>query len=145
MRYILALDQGTTSSRAILFDHKGLIRGVQQQEFRQIKHGNKANLARLIHDDCHVTVDPQSLFDVQTKRIHEYKRQLLNVLHVIHQYLRIVEDNQAPSQPRTAIFAGKAAPGYWTAKQIIRLIHEVGKVINQDKRVRDALKVVFTP
>jgi starch phosphorylase len=116
-----------------------------QQEFRQIKRGNKASLARLIHEETNVAVDPDSLFDVQIKRIHEYKRQLLNVLHVIHQYLRIVEDKQLPQEPRTALFAGKAAPGYWTAKQIIRLIHEVGKVINHDKRVQDRLKVVFLP
>src|SRR5262249_38643621 len=84
-------------------------------------------------------------FDVQVKRIHEYKRQLLNILHVIHKYLSIVDDGQEPIQPRTCIFAGKAAPGYWAAKQIIHLIHCVGKVINRDARVKGWLKVVFLP
>ncbi|MBL8799474.1 MAG: glycogen/starch/alpha-glucan phosphorylase, partial [Planctomycetia bacterium] len=116
-----------------------------QQEFRQIKKANKANLARLIQDVIHLKVDPETLFDVQIKRIHEYKRQLLNVLHVIHRYLCIVEDGQEPIQPRTCIFAGKAAPGYWAAKQIIRLIHSVGKVINNDPRVKDRLKLLFLP
>jgi starch phosphorylase len=116
-----------------------------QQEFRQIKKANKANLARLIQDTIHLKVDPETIFDVQIKRIHEYKRQLLNVLHVIHRYLCIVEDGQEPVQPRTCIFAGKAAPGYWAAKQIIRLIHSVGKVINNDPRVKDRLKLLFLP
>jgi starch phosphorylase len=116
-----------------------------QQDFRHIKHGNKAGLARLIQETVRIGVDPESLFDVQVKRIHEYKRQLLNVLHVIHKYLSIVEDGQEPIQPRTCIFAGKAAPGYWAAKQIIHLIHCVGKVINHDPRVKGRLKVVFLP
>src|SRR4030095_4569819 len=85
------------------------------------------------------------LFDVQVKRIHEYKRQLLNVLHIIHEYLCLIEDHRAPIVPRTYIFAGKAAPGYWAAKQIIKLIHSVGRVINSDPRVQGQLKVVFIP
>jgi starch phosphorylase len=90
-------------------------------------------------------VDPASLFDVQIKRIHEYKRQLLNVLHIIHLYQAIVEDGVTLPGPRTCIFAGKAAPGYFMAKRIIHLINAVGDTINRDPRVRDQLKVVFLP
>jgi glycogen phosphorylase len=116
-----------------------------QQQFRKIKQDNKTTLARLILDTVRIKVDPTSLFDVQVKRIHEYKRQLLNVMHVVHRYLSIVEDKHDPVQPRTCIFAGKAAPGYWAAKQIIRLVHQVAKVVNGDARVKDKLKVVFLP
>jgi starch phosphorylase len=116
-----------------------------QKEFRKIKQDNKRRLAKVIRDLTHVTADPLSLFDVQTKRIHEYKRQLLNVLHIIHDYLCLVEDNKPPLQPRTYIFAGKAAPGYWAAKQIIRLVHHVGRVVNADSRAKDWMKVVFLP
>ncbi len=116
-----------------------------QQEFRRIKHTNKEGLARLIHDGDRIVVNPDTLFDVQVKRIHEYKRQMLNVMHVIHCYLSIVEDGKEPIQPRTCVFAGKAAPGYWAAKQIIRLIYLVGKVINRDPRVGERLKVAFIP
>ena len=116
-----------------------------QQEFMRIKRANKERLASVIKDLNRVSVDPDSLFDVQVKRIHEYKRQLLNVLHIIHEYLCLIEDNIAPAVRRTYIFAGKAAPGYWAAKQIIKLINNVGRVINSDRRVRDWLKVVFIP
>ncbi len=85
------------------------------------------------------------MFDVQIKRIHEYKRQLLNVLRIIGDYLRIVEDGQEIAVPRTVIFAGKAAPGYWAAKQIIKLIHSVAEVVNHDPRVKDRLKIAFLP
>jgi glycogen phosphorylase len=77
--------------------------------------------------------------------MHEYKRQLLNVLHIVHEYLCLIEDQHAPPVPRTYIFAGKAAPGYWAAKQIIKLIHNVGRVINTDPRVQGQLRVVFIP
>ncbi len=87
-----------------------------------VKRANKERLAGVIEETTGVTVDPDSLFDVQVKRIHEYKRQLLNVMHIIHEYLRLVEDGTPPAVPRTYIFAGKAAPGYWAAKQIIKLI-----------------------
>ena len=90
-------------------------------------------------------VDPASMFDVQIKRIHEYKRQLLNVLRIIGDYLRMVEDGQEIAVPRTVIFAGKAAPGYWAAKQIIKLIHNVADVVNHDPRVKDRLKIAFLP
>jgi starch phosphorylase len=116
-----------------------------QQEFLRIKRANKERLATVIKELTRVTVDPNSLFDVQVKRIHEYKRQLLNVLHIIHEYLGIIEDQQMPTVPRTYIFAGKAAPGYWAAKQLIKLINNVGRVINNDARVHGQLKVVFIP
>ncbi len=92
-----------------------------------------------------VRVDPDSLFDIQVKRIHAYKRQLLNVLHIIHEYLALIEDGRQPITPRTYIFAGKAAPGYWVAKQIIKLIHNVGSVINNDSRADAWIKVAFIP
>jgi starch phosphorylase len=116
-----------------------------QEEFRQIKQVNKHRLAEVIQELVRIKVDPDSLFDVQAKRIHEYKRQLLNVLHVIHEYLTFVEDGKEPIHPRTYIFAGKAAPGYWAAKQIIRLIHNVGRVVNSDARTKGKIKVVFLP
>jgi len=82
---------------------------------------------------------------VHVKRIHEYKRQLLKVMHIIHEYLRIIRGEKKPVVARTYVFAGKAAPGYWVAKQMIKLIHNVGQVINSDKRLHDAMKVVFLP
>jgi starch phosphorylase len=116
-----------------------------QTEFMRIKRANKSRLARVIEETTHYLVDPDSLFDVQIKRMHEYKRQLLCLMHVIHEYLTIVEDGKDLTVPRTYIFAGKAAPGYWAAKQIIRLINQVGAVVNTDKRVGDQLKLVFVP
>jgi starch phosphorylase len=116
-----------------------------QQEFLRIKRANKERLAVVIRDLTRVTVDPETLFDVQVKRMHEYKRQLLNVLHIVHEYLCLIEDQHASAVPRTYIFAGKAAPGYWAAKQIIKLIHNVGRVINTDPRVQGQLRVVFIP
>jgi glycogen phosphorylase len=92
-----------------------------------------------------VQTSPDTLFDIQAKRIHEYKRQLLKVMHIIHEYLSLIEDGYPPPVPRTYIFAGKAAPGYWVAKQIIKLIHNVGQVINGDPRTQDLLKVIFIP
>jgi glycogen phosphorylase len=116
-----------------------------QQEFLRIKRANKARLAVVIRELTRVTVDPETLFDVQVKRMHEYKRQLLNVLHIVHEYLCLIEDQHASAVPRTYIFAGKAAPGYWAAKQIIKLIHNVGRVINTDPRVQGQLRAVFIP
>jgi starch phosphorylase len=92
-----------------------------------------------------VPLDPDSLFDVQVKRIHEYKRQLLNVLHVVTRYQAILAEPARDWVPRTVIFAGKAASSYHMAKLIIRLIHDVGAVVNHDPRVGDRLKVVFVP
>jgi len=116
-----------------------------QEDFARIKRCNKERLARVIRETTQVVVDPDSLFDIQVKRIHEYKRQLLNVLHIIHEYLCLIEDGREPTVPRTYVFAGKAAPGYWAAKQIIKLIHCVAAVINSDPRVQDRIKVVFIP
>jgi starch phosphorylase len=116
-----------------------------RQRFAAIKQENKQRLSQVIADEAWVEVDPQSLFDVQVKRIHEYKRQLLNVMHVVHLYLSVVEDGEALTTPRTCIFAGKAAPGYWAAKQVIKLIHSVAKVVNADPRCRDQLRLVFLP
>ena len=114
-----------------------------QQEFMQVKLNNKQKLADEIWHSTRLEVDPASMFDTQVKRIHEYKRQLLNVLHIIHQYLCIVEDNRLPPVPKTYIFGGKAAPGYWAAKQIIRLINMVAKKVNNDPRASEFIKVVF--
>ena len=116
-----------------------------QQEFAAIKRSNKERLARVIAETTSTTIDPDSLFDVQVKRIHEYKRQLLNVLRIAHEYLCLVEDGKPPAVPRTYIFAGKAAPGYRAAKQIIKLICSVGSVINSDPRATGHIKVVFVP
>ncbi len=116
-----------------------------QDEFLKIKRRSKERMAREILDSTAVQVDPDSLFDVQVKRIHEYKRQLLNVMRIIHEYLAIVEDGDQPKVPRTYLFAGKAAPGYWAAKQIIKLINNVANVVNSDERVGGMMKVVFVP
>jgi starch phosphorylase len=116
-----------------------------QAGFRQIKRSNKERLASLINDSLRVKVDPDSLFDIQVKRIHAYKRQLLNVLHIIDEYLSLIEDGREPDAPRTYVFAGKAAPGYVMAKRIIKLIHNVGRVINNDPRAKEWIKVVFIP
>jgi starch phosphorylase len=115
------------------------------EKLASVKRRNKIALAQRTKELTGITVDPQSMFDVQVKRLHEYKRQLLNALHVIHRYWSIVEDGQIPVVPRTVIFAGKAAPGYWSAKLIIKLIHAVGEVVNADPRSRDHLRVVFLP
>jgi glycogen phosphorylase len=116
-----------------------------QERFFAVKRQNKERVAPVIQDTVGETVDPDSLFDIQVKRIHEYKRQLLNVLHVVYEYLALVEDGQAPVQPRTYVFAGKSAPGYRAAKQIIRLINDVAAVVNADPQAHQHLKVAFVP
>jgi starch phosphorylase len=116
-----------------------------REAFAAAKRTNKQRLARLIRASTAVIVDPQSLFDVQVKRIHEYKRQLLLVMRIIDEYLRLVEEGCPPRISRTYVFAGKAAPGYRAAKEIIRLICTVAAVINRDPRARDWIKVVFLP
>jgi starch phosphorylase len=116
-----------------------------QSRFAEVKVQNKLKLVRILRDETGVSADPRSMFDVQIKRIHEYKRQLLNVLRVIHDYLRIVEDGDAPRTARTVLFAGKAAPGYWAAKQIIKLIHNVAAVVNKDPRANQLLRIAFLP
>ena len=113
--------------------------------FRAAKLVNKQRLAKWVAENLGLSIDPASLFDVQVKRIHEYKRQLLNVLHVITRYNRIVANPDAGWVPRTVIFAGKAASAYHMAKQIIKLINDVATTINNDPRVGDRLKVVFIP
>jgi glycogen phosphorylase len=113
--------------------------------FLEVKMSNKRRLAETVWSTNRERVDPLALFDVQVKRIHEYKRQLLNLLHIVYLYLTIVEDGRQLPTPRVCIFAGKAAPGYWAAKQIIKLINNVAQRINNDARVRDQLKVVFIP
>ena len=113
--------------------------------FMAAKQENKRSLAEFIRASTGIDVDPQSLFDVQVKRIHEYKRQLLNLLHVVTRYQAILADPQADWVPRTVIFAGKAASSYAMAKQIIRLINDVAAVINTDVRIGHRLKVVFVP
>ncbi len=116
-----------------------------REEFMVIKRANKARLAEHIARATGIAVDPASLFDVQVKRIHEYKRQLLNLLHVVSRYQAILAHPNAGWVPRTVIFAGKAASSYAMAKNIIRLIHDVGQVINRDQRVAGLLKLVFIP
>ncbi|MFZ4480972.1 MAG: glycogen/starch/alpha-glucan phosphorylase [Rhodoferax sp.] len=116
-----------------------------QQAFMAAKRANKIRLAHAIELGTGIRVSPDSLFDVQVKRIHEYKRQLLNLLHVVSRYQAILADPDRPWIARTVIFAGKAASSYHMAKTIIRLIHDVGQVINHDPRVGDKLKLVFMP
>lgn len=113
--------------------------------FMAAKETNKLLLARFLETTTGIVVNPQSLFDVQVKRIHEYKRQLLNLLHVVTRYQQILADPHANWVPRTVIFAGKAASSYAMAKQIIRLINDVARVINADTRIAGLLKVVFVP
>ena len=116
-----------------------------QSKLRTTKLENKERLARIVNRIANVDVDPASIFDVQAKRIHEYKRQLLMALGIVHQYLAIVEDGVEPPVPRVYIIAGKAAPGYWVAKMIIKLINSLGDVINNDLRTRGLIKVAFLP
>ncbi len=116
-----------------------------RERFMSIKRANKQRLAGHIQRATGILVDPSSLFDVQVKRIHEYKRQLLNLLHVVTRYQAILTNPKADWLPRTVIFAGKAASSYHMAKTIIRLIHDVGAVVNNDPRVAGLLKVVFIP
>jgi glycogen phosphorylase len=116
-----------------------------REAFKEVKRQNKLKLAGGIQDLSGVSVDPDSMFDVQIKRIHEYKRQLLNVMGIIHDYLGIVERDELPQVARTYIFAGKAAPGYWAAKQIIKLIHSVAEVVNNDEKAKDLIKIAFLP
>src|SRR5204862_7165190 len=114
-----------------------------QQQFRSVKHHNKVALARLIGERLNVKVDPSALFDVQIKRIHEYKRQLLNILETVALYHAIRDEPQRDWVPRVKIFAGKAAASYRYAKLIIKLINDVAEVVNNDPDVAGRLKVVF--
>jgi glycogen phosphorylase len=116
-----------------------------REQWRRVKRLNKEALARRIRDRTQITVDPAALFDIQVKRIHEYKRQHLNVLHIITLYNRLRRGQQAQGTPRCFVFGGKAAPGYFMAKLIIRLINGVAEVVNKDSSVGGRLKVVFYP
>ena len=116
-----------------------------KKQFLEIKRANKQRLAKIILDTARVEVNPDTLFDTQIKRLHEYKRQLLDVMYIIHQYMSLIEDQKQLTAPKTYIFAGKAAPGYFMAKLIIRLICSVGEVINSDPRVNGQMKVVLVP
>jgi starch phosphorylase len=116
-----------------------------QDEFLAVKRANKVDLAKLVEELCGVSVDPDSLYDVQVKRMHEYKRQLLNAMHIIALYRRLKADPHADLTPRTFIFGAKAAPAYRMAKLVIRLINGIAEVVNADKTVAGKLKVVFLP
>ncbi|MEW8069364.1 MAG: glycogen/starch/alpha-glucan phosphorylase [Candidatus Thiodiazotropha sp.] len=116
-----------------------------QRKWQQVKRENKRRLADLVKVDCNVSFDCDAMFDVQVKRIHEYKRQLLNILHVIHLYNRIKAGDTKNWTNRCVLIGGKAAPGYQMAKLIIKLINSVAKVVNNDYQVGDRLKVAFLP
>ena len=113
------------------------------KEFMSIKYENKVRLAKYIKEHNGIEVDPTSIFDVQVKRLHEYKRQLLNILHVMYLYNQIKEHPEKSFYPRTFIFGAKASAGYIRAKQIIKLINSVADVVNNDRSINDKLKVVF--
>lgn len=114
-----------------------------QQEFMNIKYQNKLRLAKYIFEHNGIEVDPRSIFDVQVKRLHEYKRQLMNILHVMYLYNELKDHPEMDFYPRTFIFGAKAAAGYRNAKLTIKLINSVADVINQDKSIKGKLKVVF--
>jgi starch phosphorylase len=116
-----------------------------QQQWREVKLANKRRLAALIAERTGIKIAPESLFDVQVKRIHEYKRQHLAALHIITLYLRLRRDSRTEVPARTFIFGGKAAPGYFMAKRIIKLISSIGELVNTDPVIHDRLKVVFFP
>ena len=116
-----------------------------RRKWRAVKRTNKERLAAMVKADCGVQFNPDSLFDVQVKRIHEYKRQLLNILHAIHLYDRIKRNDTAGWANRCILIGGKAAPGYFMAKLIIKLINNVAHVINNDEEVGDLLRVAFLP
>ena len=116
-----------------------------QAEFGEVKKAAKERLAKYIETELGIKVNTDALFDIQIKRIHEYKRQALNVMHIVDRYNKILENPDFDWQPRVFIFAGKAASAYYMAKKIIRLINDVAKVINNDTRIRDLIKVVFIP
>lgn len=144
------LDKSIGSSWRVHLDELSRLKDFAGQdgfiaEFQAAKHGNKERLAAHIQRTLGVSVNTDSLFDVQIKRMHEYKRQLLNVLHVITRYNRILANPKGDFVPRTVIFAGKAASAYKTAKLIIKLINDVARTVNNDPRIGDRLKVVFLP
>ncbi|MCI5147087.1 MAG: glycogen/starch/alpha-glucan family phosphorylase, partial [Candidatus Electrothrix sp. AR3] len=113
--------------------------------WRRVKEANKQDFSNLIQSVDNISVDPKVMFDVQVKRIHEYKRQHLNILHIVTLYSRIKNNPNLEITPRLFVFGGKAAPGYFMAKRIIKLITSVAQVVNNDPAVRDQLKVFFIP
>ena len=127
------------------FEARASDAGVARQQLAAIKRDNKMALARLIGERLNIKVDPAALFDVQIKRIHEYKRQLLNILETVALYHAIEAQPQRDWVPRVKIFAGKAAASYRYAKLIIKLINDVAEVVNNDPAMRGRLKVVFLP
>lgn len=130
-----------------------LLRGLEKyvddknfiKQFQEIKHENKRRLIQKVYKATHIMVNPDSMYIVHAKRIHEYKRQLMTILQVIGDYLALINDRKHPLTPKTYIFAGKAAPSYTFAKLVIKFINNVAEVINNDERVGDYLKVVFIP
>jgi len=116
-----------------------------KDRFLAVKASNKSRMAKMLEDRLDIALDRQSIFDTLAKRIHEYKRQTLKLLHVAWDYLRITEDGHEPAVPRTVLLAGKAAPGYGRAKEIIRLTHAIGDIVNDDERASRFLKLVFVP
>jgi len=110
-----------------------------------VKFSNKRKLAEMVRQDCGVEFDIESMFDVQVKRIHEYKRQLLNLLHVVHLYNRIKKGHTENWTPRSVLLGGKAAPGYYMAKQIIKLTNNIARVVNSDPDVGNKLRLAFLP
>ena len=133
-------DFGEVSSIRRFYDNKAFCK-----QWRQVKQENKADLVELVREECNVEFDIDMLFDVQVKRIHEYKRQLLNILHVIHLYDRIRRGDTEGLTPRCVLFGGKAAPGYFMAKLIIKLINNVADTINNDPVAKPFLRVAFFP
>ncbi|OQP03371.1 glycogen/starch/alpha-glucan phosphorylase [Geobacillus sp. 44B] len=116
---------------------------VFQQALAKVKQQRKAKLAKLIYEKTGIVVNESSIFDVQVKRLHAYKRQLLNVLHIMYLYNRLKEDASFSIYPRTFIFGAKASPGYYYAKRIIKLIHSIAEKVNKDKQTNEQLKVIF--
>jgi starch phosphorylase len=114
-----------------------------QRAWQEVKKQNKSRLAQYIQKTTNISVNPESMFDVQVKRMHEYKRQLLFALYIASQYMKIKKDPKAPFVPRTFIVGGKAAPAYFMAKLIIKFINSIGDVVNKDKDIGDKMKVVF--